>query len=108
MGIGMTLNGCKELSPPPTFLIEQYTIFCRYISNSLFNYEPCFSVKICSSIFAFQISNTELVLNPNQISAKRGTASKFEAQANLKVSVPNSKRSSILIYEIWAHMNAKA
>ena len=44
----------------------------------------------------------------DQISGKRGTASKFEAKVNLKVLVPNSKRSSILKYEICAHTNAEA
>ena len=44
----------------------------------------------------------------DQISAKRDTASKFEAEVNLKVLVPNSKRSSILKNEIRAHTNAEA
>ena len=34
----------------------------------------------------------------NQISAKRGSDSKLEVEANCKVMVPKSKRSSILIY----------
>ena len=44
----------------------------------------------------------------DQNSAKRGTASKFEAKVNLKVLVPNSKPSSILKNEIRAHTNAEA
>ena len=43
----------------------------------------------------------------DQILAKRGTASKFKAEANLKVLVPNLKRSWILIYKIRAHTNAE-
>ena len=48
------------------------------------------------------------LFDSHQISAKRGTALKFEAEANLKVLVPNCKQSSILIYKIRAHTNAEA
>ena len=37
------------------------------------------------------------LVNKFQISEKQGTDSKFEAEANLKVLVPKSKRSLILI-----------
>ena len=42
----------------------------------------------------------------DQISAKRGTNLKFEAEANLKDLFPKSKQSSILIYQFRVHMNA--
>ena len=44
----------------------------------------------------------------DQISAKQGTDSKFEGQANLKALVPKSKRSSIIIYETCVHTNSEA
>ena len=43
-----------------------------------------------------------------QISAKRGTDSKFEAEANLKAKVPKSKRSSKVMDEIRVHTNGEA
>ena len=46
------------------------------------------------------------IIIKNQILAKQGTDSKFEA--NLKVLVPKSKQSLILIYPICVHMNAES
>ena len=55
-----------------------------------------------------QLLLVKTVLYINQILAKWGTNSKFEAEANHKLLVPKSKTSSKLIYQIFVCTNAES
>ena len=69
----------------------------------------CNDIIACLDVGVTFLSSTFIIgfIPFQQILAKRGTDSKFEAEANHKLLVPKSKPSSIPIYQIGVRTNAK-